>query len=751
MTQTQSGNGDGAPIEAIAAALGNRERVEPQRDDDDRLIEQAVALVRREGKASTSFIQRHLQIGYNRAARIMEYMERAGIVSAADEVGKRRVLPPGEASAALDDAGEDDRDQAEEGDAGEAARDEAMSGGQGDDGGDQQRRRKTRLPPDCPVVPLGTKDGKFYYLDAIGQMRVLKAREHGRLDLEALFGSSQGWLYRIAPRFKKDSDEITGFHAEKIASMLIDSCSRKGVFSLLERRRGPGAWIGDDGELILHCGDKVLVFHQPEKGSREAPTRKDLSPGPYGWHVYPASEAIGVPNAMGTGIDQAKALYEILKSWCWKRPDVDPRLMLGWIGAAMIGGALAWRPSMWITGGAGTGKSMLQKLLDLLFGRGALVRTTDASAAGLWQKIGQSTLPVAFDEIEAEEDNRRINGVVKFARLASSGGLVLRGGADHEGAEFVARSCFLFSSIIVPPLLPQDQARIAVLDLAALPSGQPLPDFSQLPLIGSALRHRLVIGWPRFVPVLESYRHALMKRGHGARGADQYGTLLACADLLLQDADPSREFSVESGALPHGDELDEILHGLDAATLAERDDVASDEQRCVTHLLTSAIELFRGQVQTVGQWLVEAWKPVTGAEGEIGQKEKIHAAIQGYGLKILRNGDVDYLAVANTHRRLAELFAGSAWQARAGATGGWRQSLLRLAGAETHKGMKFAGIQQRAIVVPMPVLFPDLLETKGGQARSTGYVAEAPASGRAPAPNSGQAKSGLDPDPLAQA
>ena len=59
---------------------------------DDGLYDQAVALVCREGKASTSFVQRYLQIGYNRAARIIERMEKEGVVSAANRVGKREVL-----------------------------------------------------------------------------------------------------------------------------------------------------------------------------------------------------------------------------------------------------------------------------------------------------------------------------------------------------------------------------------------------------------------------------------------------------------------------------------------------------------------------------------------------------------------------------------------------------------------------------------------------------------------------------------
>ena len=58
------------------------------------LYDQAVALVCRERKASTSFVQRHLQIGYNRAAKLIERMEAEGVVSTANHVGKREVLAP---------------------------------------------------------------------------------------------------------------------------------------------------------------------------------------------------------------------------------------------------------------------------------------------------------------------------------------------------------------------------------------------------------------------------------------------------------------------------------------------------------------------------------------------------------------------------------------------------------------------------------------------------------------------------------
>ena len=60
--------------------------------DKDELYQTAVEIIKTEGKASTSFLQRKLQIGYNRAARIIDMMEADGIVSKANHVGKRDVL-----------------------------------------------------------------------------------------------------------------------------------------------------------------------------------------------------------------------------------------------------------------------------------------------------------------------------------------------------------------------------------------------------------------------------------------------------------------------------------------------------------------------------------------------------------------------------------------------------------------------------------------------------------------------------------
>ncbi|MEM1375153.1 MAG: DNA translocase FtsK, partial [Pseudomonadota bacterium] len=63
-------------------------------DGEDALYDQAVAIVIKDRKCSTSYIQRKLAIGYNKAARLVEQMEDEGVVGAANHVGKREILVP---------------------------------------------------------------------------------------------------------------------------------------------------------------------------------------------------------------------------------------------------------------------------------------------------------------------------------------------------------------------------------------------------------------------------------------------------------------------------------------------------------------------------------------------------------------------------------------------------------------------------------------------------------------------------------
>ena len=61
-------------------------------DEDEELISKSIALIKSSQKASTSFLQRNFQIGFNQAARIMEALEQRGVVSEPNHAGKRTIL-----------------------------------------------------------------------------------------------------------------------------------------------------------------------------------------------------------------------------------------------------------------------------------------------------------------------------------------------------------------------------------------------------------------------------------------------------------------------------------------------------------------------------------------------------------------------------------------------------------------------------------------------------------------------------------
>ena len=78
----RGGRGRPSGFDALAGGL----------EESNDLYDQAVAVVLRDRKASTSYIQRRLSIGYNRAASLIERMEKEGVVGAANHAGKREIL-----------------------------------------------------------------------------------------------------------------------------------------------------------------------------------------------------------------------------------------------------------------------------------------------------------------------------------------------------------------------------------------------------------------------------------------------------------------------------------------------------------------------------------------------------------------------------------------------------------------------------------------------------------------------------------
>ena len=568
-------------------------------------------------------------------------------------------------------------------------------------------RKQQVLPQDCPVQPLGIDGSRCWFLDASGQLIAATPQQLGRRWLSQLFTPHVGYIEVHWPR-RNEKGEVTGMRPEACADDLVQACGLEGVWSPYAKVRGRGAWRGEDDDLVLHCGDVLWIKGQVTR------------PGVRNSIVYPVQAARPRPADKpqpGGPEGPGHELHAMLRTWSWQRPGLDDLLLLGWICAGILGGALHWRPAAWVTGDRGTGKSTLQELIRYLLVDGeGIYSVSDTTAAGIRSAVGYDSLPVGLDELEAEEDNTRVNAVISLARQASSGGVILRGSSDHVGANFIARFATLYSSILVPPLRAQDRSRIALLGLKPLGGTRPpLLQPSALRVLGQRLLRRMADRWADLPGAMETWREALLAAGYDSRGCDQFGTLLACADLALHDE------AVD------GDTLAAIVRRLVDTTSDERADELADWARCLEHLVTSAAPTVPGKPpQTVGTLIAMAAARRVVRDPETGESRRPDPSVQqaaadqlaAIGVRVMpasEAGAREALAVANSHTGLNSLFARTHWQGRSGASGTWRQALLRCPQAlGSPTAVNFRGVKCRAVLVPLARVLGEYDAAAGG-------------------------------------
>jgi hypothetical protein len=573
------------------------------------------------------------------------------------------------------------------------------------------------LPPDAPVRALGTFGNRVYFLDAHSQLRELAAKDVSRTMILHLFGKDVDWIYRLWPTLKhvpaKDTWVVTGWDGTKAQESLMTACARKGVWRPQDHVRGRGAWVSGDS-LLIHAGSRLY-----------SSSGKSARPGLVGDMVYPAAPEALVPAEKGDGSMAANELLALIGTWTWAR-DYDPRLLLGWIVASMMSGALKVRPLAWVTGEKGTGKSSLvgeNGLIHKLFGSGILM-TANTTAAGLYQKIGYDSLPVAVDEIEAKRGNQKTEAVIELARQAYSGGMVLRGGQDHEGKEFRAMCPVLFGSILIPPLMPQDLSRLALLNLRPFPADakEPQLDDKRISEIGRVLLRTVLARWSGWAERLALWHGFLRELGHSGRASDQFGTLLAAADLVLNERAPGE------------DEMKAIAGEMRPQDLHETQVESSNASRCINFAMSRPLASMRGGENMMVSELVTCAVRRYGGEMEhpVSPLNAIRylerAGVSVVGVKVTPDGKllatktsrmppielsrmVDepvvydegiYVAFAPSGDGILELFKGSDWEGVPGAHNPYVQALERVTGARrSAQPLRVGGQVCKAILIPI--------------------------------------------------
>jgi hypothetical protein len=515
------------------------------------------------------------------------------------------------------------------------------------------------LPENCPVRPLGRMNRTYYYLDALNQLEGLEDKEHARLPLAGLFGGNVDLLTAWIPAVNKDG-VVTGPQYESVGASLMKACSDRGLWDKRDRVRGRGCWSGEDG-LVLHLGNRVVAgdkVHQPGELDR---------------YVYPAAAAIMRPDedAKHPGLD----MLELFQRWNWARPHLDPLLLVGFCGAAVLGASLHWRPMVFVTGGAGRGKSTLNKAIELLLG-GWLVWSNDATPAGITSTLGLDCLPVAVDENEARPDDNRARQMVELARLAASGGTKRRGSSNHEAHEFTLRSAMLFSAINPPAMEEQDRSRFAILKLDRLDGEARSLDLEpqRLKELGGRLLARLMADADMFQPRFRRVSDALRKAGHSQRGQDVFGTLLTVAWTLIGEAD------CDVMALPLASRVHELAALMNVDEMAETAGREDNWERCLRFLMTAPVEALRTtKTQTIGavlDALDEHLKPGAAPEDGISPGTAGNLIKQA-GMKLLDpdgRGAPFRLFIPHSSEVLARVFRGSPWAGISG-KGGWSDAL----------------------------------------------------------------------------
>jgi len=492
------------------------------------------------------------------------------------------------------------------------------------------------------LVILGHCNHLYYFIDEAGQLTEYTTTKLAKApDVMSLFNNPD------FPLSKWEANSKGSLNAARAMADLMGACKQKGIWNPDGKERGRGAWRGLDGELILHLGKEIWIGGEIK------------DPGLHGGFIYSSDRSMAVPAKELVEGHTLRPILEQLETWNWVRGYSSPRLLLGAIAQAMIGGALPWRSHTMIQGDTGTGKTTLMKFIFALLG-GNAIKPVDATEASLSTELNKQTLPVIYDEFENSRDNRKVMGVIDLMRRSSSeGGKKMRSSANHQVYTFMTQSPFIVGMIKPPPLETADLNRMAFLQLTELDPEQTNPDFDfkdpKWATLGSQLFRRMVDGWDDFPERRKTYGEALKVMGHSDRGQDTFGTLLACADLALGDSPPDSET------------LTLWTQGLAPEDLIEYEDSDADYNKCIAFLMQSYPRRWQGNLHKadIGTLIQdELIKP----NGTVDMVRK-GLNMAGLGLNRRRKDGVYELFVPARHVALAQIFQESDWPS------GWMYSL----------------------------------------------------------------------------
>jgi len=534
-----------------------------------------------------------------------------------------------------------------------------------------------------PFKALGHKDNYFYYLpDMTQQVVKLSPQAHTKNNM-MLLAPLKYWSSHFGARTKDGVDWENAFES------LLRLQNRAGIFDEHNKIRGRGAWL-DAGRTVLHLGSHVYVDGEPFE-----PQKVDSK------YIYPRDIDLDIDASKPATTKESRALMDICQRLSWQN-ELSGRLLAGWLVIAPVCGMLKWRPHLWITGAAGTGKStILDTIVKKVLGPTGQLFSKNTTEAAIRQHLGRDALPIAIDEFEAEDKKAVtiVQGILNLARLASSGGIVLKGTADGTGQAFCVRACFLFGSINTSIYHKADEDRISTLILKPIKRTDD-EDKRWQALLGDILAtctneyaNKMLARTLDNLKVLQTncntFTEAVAVVLKSRRVADQMGTLLAGAHLCHNTKE-----------IPLAEAVEWVKkQGWTEHTTIE---AKGDEERLLDRLATSRIRFnaSNGPKETsLGELIIIASNILVNSDDIINTADAIRE-LKLYGILVkdeeLNDISKAYVYISNDSGPIRKLLAETPW------AGEWGRPLRDLEGAEATKTKHFSsGIKSRATKLPL--------------------------------------------------
>lgn len=533
-----------------------------------------------------------------------------------------------------------------------------------------------------PFLCLGYDADSFYYQpQSTGQVMRLPAASHGGMN-----------LCRLAPLAYWETlyPSKSGVNWTAAASDLFSQQAAVGMFDP-DSLRGRGAWW-DRGHSMLHLGDRLVVDGRSQSITEPFASR----------FYYQRGAALEGPGDY-TPLDDQES-WDILllaERFRWEIP-ASSLLLAGWVTLAPISGALSWRPHLWLTAAAGSGKSaILERFVGVLLGDLVLPVVGNTTEAFIRQALRSDALPVVIDEAESNDkvDQQRIQQILALARYASSEtrASIGKGSSAGEVQRFRVRSMFLLSSISTALRQGADRRRFSQLTLrnpGELAPVERQKHWEELDrdldlIITSETGRRLIARTVSLIPMIRQAVKVFTKvaAAHFESQAlgDQYGTLLAGA------------WALQSASVPTEQQARGLIASSDWSSYQQAIEV-SDERRCLQTILEFQLRVDADE-RTLTRNVLELIQVVVSAGLDPLQAVAPRLASESLGrLGLQVRGE--QLLIANCAEGLAQILRDTPWSSS------WNTILSRLAGASRcEKPVHFPCMgTRRAVAVPLAIV-----------------------------------------------